>query len=188
MSATHSALAAALLAAVDRAIDEAASAEALVVTATTLMQAAIADGPADLPLDGLPRGECYERYLVGRSPRHGASLFLMSWTPAVTTPIHDHTSWGVVGVLRGALHEQRYVPSPDARLIAGGAGWLRPGEVAGFVAEPATIHAVRASDDPHPVSLHLYGDAAAAYHVFDPETFGATRYEPQTHGDPPMTA
>jgi predicted metal-dependent enzyme (double-stranded beta helix superfamily) len=51
----------------------------------------------------------YARNAVYIAPEQDLSLFALVWTPGQWTPVHDHGSWGVVGVLRGTLHERSYV-------------------------------------------------------------------------------
>src|ERR1700684_250585 len=51
----------------------------------------------------------YARNAIFIAPDSSMSLFAIVWTPGQWTPIHDHGSWGVVGVLRGILHERSYI-------------------------------------------------------------------------------
>ena len=37
------------------------------------------------------------------------SLYAIVWQPGQWTPVHDHGSWGVVGVIEGALHERAWL-------------------------------------------------------------------------------
>ncbi len=37
------------------------------------------------------------------------SLYAIVWLPGQWTPVHDHGSWGVVGVVEGVLEERSYV-------------------------------------------------------------------------------
>jgi iron complex outermembrane receptor protein len=98
------------------------------------------------------------------APEQDLSLFALVWTPGQWTPIHDHGSWGVVGVLRGTLHERSYVrvdgKTGDAEidLQPGGVFLLDPGTITSFVPNPDHIHRTGVPEDAEPVvSLHLYG-------------------------------
>src|SRR5204863_356084 len=56
----------------------------------------------------------YTRNLIYAAPDKGLSLYALVWLPGQWTPVHDHGSWGVVGVHEGVLEERSYVRiSPD---------------------------------------------------------------------------
>ena len=89
--------------------------------------------------------------------------------------MHDHGSWGVVGVLEGVLEERSYVRlSPDRaadegiRLVRGGVILLGRGAVTSFVPNPDHIHMTGvAPDRPRAVSLHLYGRTMNSFNTYD---------------------
>lgn len=103
------------------------------------------------------------------------SLYAIVWKPGQWTPVHDHGSWGVVGVLEGALHERAWLrTSPDdgrdqgIRLVPGGILVLGPGSVTSFVPNPDHIHVTGVpADSGHVLSLHLYGRNMNSFHVYD---------------------
>src|SRR5208283_6028718 len=107
----------------------------------------------------------YARNLVYDAPDGSLSLYTLVWLPGQWTPVHDHGSWGVVGVLEGVLEERNYVRLlPDAgadegiRLARGGVILLGRGAVTSFVPNPDHIHVTGvAPGRPTAVSLHLYG-------------------------------
>ena len=43
----------------------------------------------------------YARNLIYAAPDKSLSIYAIVWLPGQWTPIHDHGSWGVVGVLEG---------------------------------------------------------------------------------------
>src|SRR5262245_44699081 len=62
----------------------------------------------------------YTRNLIYDAPDAGLSLYALVWLPGQWTPVHDHGSWGVVGVVEGVLEERSYVRlSPDRGADAG---------------------------------------------------------------------
>src|SRR4029453_11709802 len=82
----------------------------------------------------------YTRNLVYEAPDGDLSLYAIVWLPGQWTPVHDHGSWGVVGVVEGRLEERNYVRlSPDRgadegiELARGGTILLRQGAVTSFV-------------------------------------------------------
>jgi len=51
----------------------------------------------------------YARNLVYDAADQSLSLYSIVWLPGQWTPVHDHGSWGVVGVIEGVLEERSYV-------------------------------------------------------------------------------
>jgi predicted metal-dependent enzyme (double-stranded beta helix superfamily) len=128
-------------------------------------------GPAQLltaaQLAGDPAG--YQTHPVHVEPGGSFSIAVMVWRPGQVTPVHDHVSWCVTGVLAGTEYEEIFGPGPGRGPGGGpgrgpGAGSLvavarrqnPPGTVAGF-APPGDIHRVRNSGTGVAVSMHVYG-------------------------------
>jgi predicted metal-dependent enzyme (double-stranded beta helix superfamily) len=106
-------------------------------------------------LAGDPAG--YQTHPVHVEPDGSFSIAVMVWRPGQVTPIHDHVSWCVTGVLAGIEYEEIFTVSPDGgSLTAVTCRQNRPGTVAGF-APPGDIHRVRNSGDGIAVSMHVYG-------------------------------
>jgi predicted metal-dependent enzyme (double-stranded beta helix superfamily) len=81
----------------------------------------------------------------------------MVWRPGQVTPIHDHVTWCVFGVVQGIEYEELYALDPDGTCLAEvGINENRPDEVSGF-APPGDIHRVRNIGDDVAISLHVYG-------------------------------
>jgi predicted metal-dependent enzyme (double-stranded beta helix superfamily) len=105
------------------------------------------------------------------------SLYAIVWRPGQWTPVHDHGSWGVVGVIEGALHERAWLRTSldDGRdgsitLVPGGILVLDPGSVTSFVPNPDHIHVTGVPADAQPaLTLHLYGRNMNSFHVYDVE-------------------
>jgi predicted metal-dependent enzyme (double-stranded beta helix superfamily) len=117
----------------------------------------------------------YARNAIHVAPDHSLSLYALVWTPGQWTPVHDHGSWGVVGVLKGVLEERSYVrmdadrgADEGIRLHRGGVVLLGPGAVTSFVPNPDHIHVtgVEAGRE-QVVSLHLYGRNMDSFHIYD---------------------
>lgn len=51
----------------------------------------------------LPGKDTYARRLLHRDPQERFVVVAMAWGPGQGTPIHDHGTWGVVGMLRGRI-------------------------------------------------------------------------------------
>ena len=113
-----------------------------------------------LPLDmAQPDPSRYRQYLLYGDPLDRFSLVSFVWGPGQHTPIHDHTVWGVVGMLRGAELSQSYRTDKDENLTADGVEEiLRPGQVTCVSPRIGDIHRVsNAYMDKTSISIHLYG-------------------------------
>jgi len=117
----------------------------------------------------------YARNLVYDAPDASLSLYVLVWSPGQWTPVHDHGSWGVVGVLEGVLEERNYVRlSPDREadegihLVRGGVILLGHGAVTSFVPNPDHIHVTGVPlERSRAVSLHLYGRLMNSFNTYD---------------------
>ncbi|OHC30941.1 MAG: cysteine dioxygenase [Pseudomonadales bacterium RIFCSPLOWO2_12_59_9] len=133
------------------------------------------------PQHYLSNPEHYARNLVYNAPDASFSLYVLVWLPGQWTPVHDHGSWGVVGVIEGVLEERNYVRiSSDTgadegiELARGGVLLLGRGAVTSFVPNPDHIHVTGVpSDRPRAVSLHLYGRMMTSFNTYD--VFAGTR-------------
>jgi predicted metal-dependent enzyme (double-stranded beta helix superfamily)/rhodanese-related sulfurtransferase len=113
-----------------------------------------------LPEDcAAPRSERYAQYLLHCDSLERFSVVSFVWGPGQATPIHDHTIWGLVGVLRGAEVAQAYAATPPEGLTPSGpARRLCPGDVDAVSPRIGDIHQVsNAYDDRASVSIHVYG-------------------------------
>ncbi len=107
-----------------------------------------------------PDPERYQQYLLHRDPEARFSVVSFVWGPGQTTPIHDHTVWGLIGMLRGAEDSQPYALAADGRpLPEGEAVRLAPGQVEA-VSPAHRRHPSRQQRARRPavsISIHVYG-------------------------------
>jgi predicted metal-dependent enzyme (double-stranded beta helix superfamily) len=85
------------------------------------------------------------------------SIVALVWRPGQVTPIHDHLTWCVFGVIQGVEHEELF----DAYGNAVGESDNFVGDVSGF-APPGDIHRVRNSGSTTAISIHVYGTDVTA--------------------------
>lgn len=120
-----------------------------------------------------PHPEHYRQYLLHADVANRFSVVSFVWGPGQQTPVHDHTVWGLVGVLRGEELSQAYaldaqgVPRP-----AGAVERLRAGSVSAVSPALGDIHRVsNAFADRVSVSIHVYGAniGTVRRHVFTPD-------------------
>ncbi len=101
----------------------------------------------------------YQQYLLHADSRERFSVVSFVWGPGQKSPIHDHTVWGIVGILRGAEFEQRYAHTSDGRFEEqGGPSRMEKGEVTAVSPAIGDFHRVsNALNDRPSVSVHVYG-------------------------------
>ena len=106
-----------------------------------------------------PHPQHYQQHLLYADPKDRFSIVSFVWGPGQMTPVHNHTVWGVIGMLRGAEYGQRYeiLPGEPPRKV-GNDEILRPGDVDIVSPTHGDVHLVRnAYDDRTSISIHLYG-------------------------------
>ena len=115
----------------------------------------------------------YQQYLLHLDPAGRFSVVSFVWGPGQFTPVHDHTVWGLVGVLRGAEVEQSYALSADGRWLPDGPEMvMRPGDVDAVSPRVGDVHQVsNALAGEVSVSIHVYGAdiGAVRRHVYLPD-------------------
>ncbi|MDI5932477.1 cysteine dioxygenase [Halomonas kalidii] len=137
-----------------------------------LLKALIADDNWLPERFAFPSLERYQQYLLHCDPLERFSVVSFVWGPGQSTPVHDHTTWGLVGMLRGAERTTNYAMTADGRLTATGVDVLQPGDVAAVSPHIGDVHAVsNAHSDRPSISIHVYGANIGAVHrhVYDPE-------------------
>lgn len=120
-----------------------------------------------------PAATGYQQYLLHADSRERFSVVSFVWGPGQKSPIHDHTVWGVVGVLRGAELEQHYARAGDGRFVEEGApARLEAGQVTAVSPAIGDFHRVsNALPDQPSISVHVYGANIGAVRrsVYEPD-------------------
>jgi predicted metal-dependent enzyme (double-stranded beta helix superfamily) len=121
-----------------------------------------------------PSNDSYRQYLLYCDPLERFSMMSLVWQPGQKTPVHDHTVWGLVGVMRGEeLCEEYAGAQPGRPMRQSGAHRVKPGEIDRVSPRVGDIHVVsNATTDRTAVSIHVYGAniGAVRRHTFDPDT------------------
>ncbi|MEW5686951.1 MAG: cysteine dioxygenase [Pseudomonadota bacterium] len=100
----------------------------------------------------------YRQYLLHCDSRQRFSVVSFVWGPGQATPVHDHTVWGLIGVLRGAELSQEYGRESGRLAPRGPVHRLEAGQVEAVSPRIGDIHRVtNAFDDRASVSIHVYG-------------------------------
>jgi predicted metal-dependent enzyme (double-stranded beta helix superfamily) len=152
---------------IDSNVDEAAT----LAKGRELVAGLVAEDDWLLEAYAQPNPTYYQQYLLHADPLERLSILSFVWGPGQKTPIHDHTVWGVVGVLRGAEIGVGYTRKTDGRLEAGPEERLERGQVVAVSPTIGDIHVIaNAYDDRPSISIHVYGGNIGAIRrsVFDP--------------------
>jgi 3-mercaptopropionate dioxygenase len=156
------------------AIVDAATGEAEVLAGCRdAMQRLVARDDWLAPEVSQPHPKYYQQYLLHCDPRGRFSVVSFVWGPGQKTPVHDHTVWGVIGMLRGAEVCEPFARQGDRIAAAGPPVRLQPGHVEAVSPTIGDIHRVsNAYDDRVSISIHAYGAdiGRVQRHVFDTET------------------
>ncbi len=120
------------------------------------------------------KAESYQQYLLHCDPLERFSVVSFVWGGGQSTPIHDHTVWGMIGVMRGAEFCEAFRESSgQEQLQLWGTRLLPAGSI--DMVSPATgdIHRVANHLKDHvSISIHVYGAniGAVKRHVYDQNT------------------
>lgn len=99
----------------------------------------------------------YRQYLLHCDPLCRFSVVSFVWGPGQTTPIHDHTTWGLVGVLRGAEVSQGFSLQSGIPIHAE-VERIEARQVTCVSPSVGDIHQVtNAMEDRVSISIHVYG-------------------------------
>jgi 3-mercaptopropionate dioxygenase len=105
--------------------------------------------------------ETYKSEVLHSEPDGSFSIVALVWRPGQVTPIHDHVTWCVFGVIQGLEWEELFELDEQGRcLVEAGYRVNETGEVSGF-APPGDIHRVRNAGDVTAISIHIYGTDVA---------------------------
>ncbi len=133
-----------------------------------------------LPEELATAGPAYRQNLLHCDPAERFCVVSFVWGPGQRTPVHNHTIWGLVGMLRGEEISTEMRPNPaGGPMLPGQVDRLHPGEVVAVSADTYDIHVVEnAFPDRASISIHCYGGniGAVPRSVFDPATGVATRF------------
>jgi predicted metal-dependent enzyme (double-stranded beta helix superfamily) len=151
----------------------------VVVSTATLLKEPISLGSDHLktPAEG------YGRNLLNQDPFFGFVVVAMVWPPKEGTPVHDHGTWGVVGVAEGGLSVTNYIRNDDgsqsghASLAELGTISARAGDATYVLPPDEDIHKVWNSTTKQSISIHTYGKTIDLCNVFDVEANSVKQFE-----------
>ena len=122
----------------DRVLEQDAGEPYIVGEGAALLRELVAHDDWLPELVAQPDPQYYRQYLLYRDPQARFSVVSFVWGPGQSTPIHDHTVWGLIGLLRGAEISQDFERAADGALVKVGAPLrLETGDVTAV--SPATL-------------------------------------------------
>ena len=114
-------------------------------------------------------------YPVWVEPDGSFCVAAVVWNVGQVTPVHDHGTWGVIGIYQGVEHEVTYKPAivTGARLYKQtGERDITEREVIVCCTSDRDIHRVSCGSNVPCVGIHVYGADIGTIerHVYDPQT------------------
>lgn len=134
--------------------------EAEIVTRGSALLADLVAHDDWLPPDcAQPHPDYYQQYLLHADALGRFSVVSFVWGPGQSTPIHDHTVWGLVGMLRGAEQSQAYGQDDNGQWQPRGTPHrLQPGDTEAVSPTLGDVHRVsNLLADATSISIHVYG-------------------------------
>ena len=106
----------------------------------------------------IPRADRYAQYLLHCDPLERFSVVSFVWAKDQATPVHNHTVWGLVGILRGAEQCDEYAIENGRVVSCGHSHVMRAGDVEAVSPTLGDWHRVSNADSAGvTVSIHVYG-------------------------------
>lgn len=107
------------------------------------------------------------RFICHRDPQYGFVVMILGWGPGDATPIHDHGTWGIEGVLEGSLTVTDYDdseldPQPLLQRVIG------PGATMSNLPPKRDVHKVASCSRGLSLSLHVYGHELTGNRIYVP--------------------
>ena len=120
-----------------------------------------------------PALQRYARHLVHEDAKKRFIVVSLVWTPGQGTPIHDHSTWGVAGIVENELRIVNYDRMDDgtksgyADLREASAIEAPAGTVTYILPPNDVIHLIENPTDRTTISLHVYGKSTVECNQFD---------------------
>jgi predicted metal-dependent enzyme (double-stranded beta helix superfamily) len=121
-----------------------------------------------------PIQDSYARYILHRDRTNRFVVLSLVWLPGQSTPIHDHSTWGVMGLVENELEEVGYERLDDgsrenyAELRETKGRMVGAGSVSYVLPPYEEIHRIGNPTNRPSLSLHVYGRDLDEVNVFDP--------------------
>jgi predicted metal-dependent enzyme (double-stranded beta helix superfamily) len=104
-----------------------------------------------------PLPDRYSQYLLYCDPQDRFSVVSFVWGPGQSTSVHDHTVWGLVGVLRGAERCDEFDYRNGLIHDLDDSHIMTVGQVEAVSPTIGDWHRVSNASDGNSISIHVYG-------------------------------
>jgi predicted metal-dependent enzyme (double-stranded beta helix superfamily) len=125
------------------------------------------------PVATTPSLKRYARHLVHEDAKKRFIVVSLVWAPGQGTPIHDHSTWGVAGIVENELRIVNYDRMDDgtkpgyAELREASAIEAPAGTVTYILPPNDIIHLIENPTNRTTISLHVYGKSIVECNRFD---------------------
>jgi predicted metal-dependent enzyme (double-stranded beta helix superfamily) len=178
---------------VERVLDPHPAMPILIKDVSRLLYRLCRDGSWLAPENRVGRDDSYARHLLHKDPQNRFVVLSLIWRPGQGTPIHDHSCWGVMGVMENALEETIYERLDDgsrpdyAEIRETQGGQVSAGSTSYLLPPYHEIHAIGNTGDRDAVSIHVYGRDIDEVNVFEPSSNSVRKmrikyYQPECGG------
>ena len=146
------------LADITRLVDSAPAEPDLLAQAQVLMTGLLEQDDWLQPEFTLPHPHQPQQFLIYADPQSRFSVVSLVCGPGQSTPIHDHTVWGLMGMLRGSLSCQPYSRMSDGRWVPAGFQIdMLPGDIEAVSPRTGDVHKVwNPLPDRVSISIEIY--------------------------------
>jgi 3-mercaptopropionate dioxygenase len=122
-----------------------------------------------------PKSDNYVLYPVWVEPDGSFCVATAVWDVGQVTPVHDHGTWGVIGIYQGVEHEVRFKPevmSGEVRVRQAEERNIPERQVIVCCTSDHDIHRVSCGSGIPCVGIHVYGADIGSIqrHAYNPET------------------
>lgn len=136
-------------------------------------------GGLDVPAESRrPDPDHYVMYPLSVAGDGSYSIACAVWDVGQQTPIHDHGTWGVIGIMSGVEREIRYAVPSEGAPVRLGERLLGAGRVTVCCTSDQDVHQVSADGSEACIGIHIYGADIGTLprHAFDPESGQAREF------------
>ena len=141
------------------AVREGGGEEVVTEKVAALLRSLLREGDVLDPRYTKPKTDSYVLYPIWVEPDGSFSIASAVWDVGQVTPVHDHGTWGVIGIYRGVEHEARFRRGSGAGAMFHQTDErdIEPREVIVCCTSDQDIHKVACGSDVPCVGIHVYG-------------------------------
>jgi predicted metal-dependent enzyme (double-stranded beta helix superfamily) len=132
-----------------------------------------------------PREGASVQYLLNKASVNKYTITSVVFWQGYQTPVHNHDTWGVIGIWQGEEQEERFKRTDDgtrsdyAQLRPAGTVTNTPGSLCHLIPPDEEIHRIRTVSSKPSYSIHVYGGDifANSRQLYNLETGAITQFQ-----------